>query len=288
MSRYGLVWLCSAVFLACSDVETAGRESSEFDAGVTCEDVDHDGFGRNCARGYDCNDNDPKSTNECRSCAAPELGCSCAPGAGPVSCFLPDEALPGGDVMCREGTRFCREGVWSGCESVHSYVVAPKPETQRVIDPNAGQSTCSICDLKCFKVVDNLLADAGTAGGNVTFAPGGGLTLLPGDGGTGGTTGDGGSGSLNGCAAMAACCSTLIPALRADCQATVLMMNDARCNSERVVYCPPGTVTGPVTGCTLGSGPDSDCDGIPNAVDYPGKPLATTNNQAIFHQLDVG
>ena len=287
MSRLRLVYLWSALLIACSGAEV-GSPAPGSDAGV-CEDRDHDGYGRNCARGYDCNDDDPKATTECRSCSQPELGCACAAGAGPSACFLPDKALPGGDVVCSEGTRFCRDGVWGGCESVHEYVVAPKPDTQRVVDPRAGQATCSVCDLKCFKVVDNLLADAGTAGGNVTFAAGGGLTLLPGDGGmTGGST-DAGSGGLTGCMAMAACCSTLSDSLKTACNATVAVANNARCDQERVVFCPPGNVNGPVTGCTFGSGADTDCDGIPNVVDsLPGKPLATSNNQTIFHQLDIG
>ena len=41
-----------------------------------------------------------------------------------------------------------------------------------VSDPDAGRQTCSPCDLKCFKVVDNLLADGGVNG------VGGGETLI--------------------------------------------------------------------------------------------------------------
>ena len=129
--------------------------------------------------------------------------------------FSDDKALEGGDVLCSEGTRFCREGKWGTCEDVHQYVASPAPDTQRVVDPNAGKPQCSICDVKCFLVTDNLLADGGVAGGNVTFGPSGGITLLPGDGGTGvGTTDAGGSG-LTGCMAMAACCTTLQDNLQA-------------------------------------------------------------------------
>ncbi|MET0389887.1 MAG: lectin-like protein, partial [Polyangiales bacterium] len=289
MSRQRLVYLCSAVFfVACADADVSRVAAPGFDAGVVCEDVDRDGFGRDCARGFDCDDSDPRITNECRSCNKPELGCACAPGSGPLSCFLPDTPLPEGDVMCREGTRYCRNEVWSGCESVHAYVVAPKPDPQRVVDPSAGQATCSVCDLKCFKVVDNLLSDGGTAGGDVTFGPGGGLTLLPGSGTGPGMQVDAGPSGLTGCAAMAACCSTLSGPLKTGCDMTANSANNMRCDNERPLYCPPGTVTGPVTGCTLGSGADRDCDGIPDVVDYPGKPISTTNNRTIFHQLDVG
>jgi hypothetical protein len=93
---------------------------------------------------------------------------------------------------------------------------------------------------------------------------------------------------LTGCMAMAACCSTLSGALQTGCNSTVSVGDNTRCNQELKLYCPSATVTGPVTGCTLGSGADKDCDGIPDVVDYPGKPLATTNNQTIFHQLAIG
>jgi hypothetical protein len=102
---------------------------------------------------------------------------------GPVSCFMDDQELEGGDVLCSEGTRHCRGGVWSSCEDVHQYVASPSRDTQRVLDPMAA---CNVCDKKCFQIVDHLLADGGVAGGNVTFGPGGGITLLPGDDGAAG------------------------------------------------------------------------------------------------------
>ena len=288
MSRDRLVYLCSVVLVACSDPTINGSSGSTgFDAGVTCEDQDHDGFGRNCDKGYDCDDKDPHKTNECRTCAQPELGCACA-DTTPASCFLADRSLPGGDVMCSEGTRYCRAGVWSACEDVHSYVVASRADTQAIVDPTATQATCSICDLKCFKVVDNLLSDGGTAGGNVAFAAGGGLTLQPGDGGILGMTADAGGSSLTGCPAMMACCTTLSGVVKTACDMTAAIGDNTRCDVERATYCPNNTVSGPVVGCTLGSGADKDCDGIPDVVDYPGKPLTTSNNQAIFHQLDIG
>jgi len=199
---------------------------------------------------------------------------------------LDDQELEGGDVLCSEGTRRCRNGVWSGCEDVRQYIFEPSADTQRVIDPSATNTTCNVCDKKCFQVVDHLLSDGGVAGGNVTFGPGGGITLLPGDGGAG--SGDGGTG-LTGCPAMRACCWSLSDALRASCLATANAGDNTICNRDRPTYCPSGTVTGPLQGCTLGSGADIDCDGIPNEVDStPGTPLATTNNQTIFHQLDNG
>ncbi|MEY4578818.1 MAG: hypothetical protein RL701_3521, partial [Pseudomonadota bacterium] len=292
MSRSRLVYLylCSAVLFGCNGAYAPGDGNAGPDAGgVACEDNDHDGFGSHCDRGYDCDDNDPKTTNECRSCAQPELGCACTATNTPISCFLPAADLPGGDITCREGTRYCRAGVWSGCESVHEYVLARSVDTQRVVNPDAGHGPCNECDIKCHQVVDNLLVDGGTAGGDVAFGPGGGLTLLPGDGGAGGMTVDAGP-ALTGCTGLKACCSTLSGVLKTTCDLTAnnILSTDVVCQAELLVYCPSGEVDGPVVGCTLGKGPDSDCDGIPDVVDYPGKPIATTNNQTIFHQLDIG
>jgi hypothetical protein len=196
--------------------------------------------------------------------------------------------LEDGKLQCAEGTRVCRSGAWSGCESVHEYMLDTSARTQAVIVPSAGRENCNKCDLKCFKVIDDLLTEGGVADGSVKFGPNGGITLLPGDGGAG----DGGvdAGPLGtGCTGLNNCCATLSGAVKTACQATVMVANEARCTSELATYCPSGPITGPVQNCTVGSGPDTDCDGIPNAVDnLEGKPFPTTANQTIFHQLDVG
>ena len=53
-----------------------------------CEDNDLDGFGRGTTcRGVDCNDRDPRITNQCyEGCFFPDVreGCSCEPGAQPT------------------------------------------------------------------------------------------------------------------------------------------------------------------------------------------------------------
>ncbi|HKU42138.1 MAG TPA: hypothetical protein VJR89_28460, partial [Polyangiales bacterium] len=266
----------------------AGREEDRGAAPGACEDQDHDGFGRDCANGYDCDDRDAKVTSQCRSCTRPEHGCPCKDEGAAESCFLPAQDLPDGKQMCSEGTRTCRAGVWSSCESVHQYVMEKRPETQGVVVPSAGRETCDGCDVRCFRIVDNLLQDGGVGDGSVTFGPGGGLVLKPGSGMAGDAGMDAGP-SGTGCPGLDSCCWTLSGTLRTSCQATVAVNDAARCDREKAVYCPSETITGPATGCTLGSGADTDCDGIPNAVDsLLGKPFSTTNNQTIFHQLDVG
>ena len=143
-------------------------------------------IGQNCAYGVDCNDGSKASTNECRSCAYPEAGCDCAEGTQPIACFLTDTMLEGGDVMCREGTRYCRKGLWSACEDVHSYVVTPDSNALALISGDAAPVNCSMCDVKCFKVRDQLLATGGPPGSGVSYSGDGGLQLAQRDGGMGG------------------------------------------------------------------------------------------------------
>lgn len=282
--RIAGAWLY-AMALTMAACTNAGGSAGSGEAPTACEDFDHDRFGRGCERGPDCDDRDAKITHECRTCSRPDYGCPCANEGAMESCFLPSKDLPEGKLQCAEGTRSCRSGVWSGCESVHEYVVEKRAQTQQIVVQDAGREPCTECDLKCFKVVDDLLADGGVADGSVTLGPGGGLTLLP--GGDGGVPDGGGFGT--GCPGLTLCCETLSGPVKDACYATAASANDARCTSEYATFCPSGTITGPLPNCTLGSGPDFDCDGIPNAVDsLEGKPFPTTANQTIFHQLDVG
>ncbi|HMI93059.1 MAG TPA: hypothetical protein VK509_16930, partial [Polyangiales bacterium] len=301
-----MIGVATAALFSCADGTT--RSSPDFDAGTVCVDEDRDGFGRNCAMGQDCDDRTAAITNQCLACAHNESGCACRSDQQPVACFLPDQSLDDGAVMCREGTRHCRGGKWSGCEDVHNYVVTPDPSATSLINADAAPKNCSICDLRCFKVEDPLLAEDGGAGSNVSYPGGGGLRLAPIDAGGGaGSGGTGGSGApLMGCAGLTVCCDTLRgrPEAEGECRviAGAMPVNDANCNAALEVYC-PSVIDGPVDGCTIGSGTlDSDCDGIPDTLDECTKdtiatnprcngstlPLTTTNNQTIFHVLDEG
>src|SRR6476469_1360609 len=98
-----LKWGVAAAVLLVACGQSVSNSGS--DAGPPCVDLDHDGFGINCSLGRDCDDHNDKSTNECRVCAHPETGCACAADQPPIPCFLSDEPLPDGNIMCREGTR---------------------------------------------------------------------------------------------------------------------------------------------------------------------------------------
>jgi hypothetical protein len=93
------------------------------DAGpVTCIDRDRDGFGRNCDKGKDCDDEDPFVTDECRRCLTALKDCPCKPGTPAQRCVPPVKRVDGGVLVCAEGTRYCRDSYWGDCETIGEYV----------------------------------------------------------------------------------------------------------------------------------------------------------------------
>lgn len=119
-------------FAACGGDDKPGPSvvtDDDEDAGAeVCIDNDHDGYGRHCGRGSDCNDNDPNITDECRRCAQVNENCPCKPGSPQQRCDPPPQKVDGGQLVCSEGTRYCREGYWSACEIIGDYVfVADRP-----------------------------------------------------------------------------------------------------------------------------------------------------------------
>lgn len=283
----------------------SGKVSDWADAGLPCVDLDGDGFGVNCALGRDCDDRDRSSTNECRVCAHPEPGCGCAIGQPPIPCFLPDEQLADGGVMCHEGTRVCRDGLWGQCQDVASYQAIPQeqPRSTALVVAGAAPQNCSTCDVNCYQITDNLLAmDGGVGDGGLQYGAGGGLQLGTLDAGVIVDSGTDAGGT--GCAALQPCCESLgaptSPA-RTACAKVVSDANASACTGALKFYC-PSVISGPFNGCTPGNAIDGDCDGIPDAVDEctastvasnPDcngllRPLSSTNNQAIFEVLDKG
>jgi hypothetical protein len=159
----------------------AGKSIENQDGGAgACQDSDGDGYGEGCERGGDCNDSDETIHTGCSQCVTPQQGCICAEAAKPVSCYLSPTADDSGTVMCHEGTRYCREGHWSACESIVTY---PKPEStqpQAIVAADAGPARCNECNVNCFIVRDSLdPVDAGldSSTTNTQLTDGGGLTL---------------------------------------------------------------------------------------------------------------
>ena len=87
-----------------------------------CIDQDRDGFGRNCDLGRDCDDNNPRITDECRRCLTHSKDCPCKAGTAAEKCTPPTIKVDGGVLVCAEGTRYCRDSYWGDCETIGEYV----------------------------------------------------------------------------------------------------------------------------------------------------------------------
>ena len=112
--------LVSMIFAACAPDDprpVAQRSTSavgDEPVVVGCIDADGDGFGENCTRGRDCDEQDPAVTNECYRCSVPTEGCDCPDEQAPVACDV-DTNAPVTDDTCWVGQRTCVNGNWSRC-----------------------------------------------------------------------------------------------------------------------------------------------------------------------------
>jgi hypothetical protein len=87
-----------------------------------CVDRDRDGYGRNCDQGSDCDDDNPRVTDECRRCLTVTKDCPCKAGTAAQKCTPPTIHVDGGVLVCTEGTRYCRDSYWGDCETIGEYV----------------------------------------------------------------------------------------------------------------------------------------------------------------------
>jgi hypothetical protein len=97
------------------------------DAATNCVDQDNDSYyavSPDCPGGDDCDDTNADVTSQCRTCLDDPIseGCGCEPQMG-VECVPPPKAHPEGLLVCREGTRYCRDGFWTECEPLGEYVL---------------------------------------------------------------------------------------------------------------------------------------------------------------------
>ncbi len=174
VSLLSLLALCGA----CAG--STGSRSAEEAREACPADTDGDGYGEGCVPGPDCDDDDPLIHVDCGVCVRPQDGCECASGSAPVSCFLPPTPDESGQLLCQEGTRYCRGGAWSGCEAIHTYPMPEQASSTAIIDPDAPPVQCSDCNVKCFVIRDNLdPVDGGleSTGDGTAWASGGGLQL---------------------------------------------------------------------------------------------------------------
>ena len=124
-----LLLLLVACCAACSSSSKKGTPMGSVSGGgddggtdLKCIDKDHDTYGFNCLHPHDCDDNDPDITDECRRCVRPNDNCPCSVGSMPVTCKPADRQGDGGVFRCKEGNRYCRDGLWSTCEEAGNYV----------------------------------------------------------------------------------------------------------------------------------------------------------------------
>jgi hypothetical protein len=134
----GVAVFAWALALACSTAACGGddakppaavKPSDEDDGGMddACIDADGDGYGKNCTKGKDCDDTDPKVTDQCRRCLVVAKDCPCKPGTTRLRCDPPVKHVAGGLLVCSEGTRYCRDGYWGDCETIGEYLFVPDP-----------------------------------------------------------------------------------------------------------------------------------------------------------------
>ncbi len=79
-------------------------------------------------------------------CARPTSGCPCDEDQPPIDCYLDPVRDEDGSIMCSRGTRYCRDGRWTSCESVQSYELRSGPGIGALV---TGPTLCNACDPSC-------------------------------------------------------------------------------------------------------------------------------------------
>ncbi len=109
-------------------------------------------------------------------CGAPTEGCACEPGTESIDCYL-DPITIEDQITCRAGTRYCRDGAWTACESIVDYTLGGVGEALL-----SGPTPCNPCDPRCFGYVDRPGPTDITPGNssNISYDTGrGGISLTP-------------------------------------------------------------------------------------------------------------
>lgn len=176
LSRWALG--CLFAWAGCTSSERTATPPDTWED--VCIDPDKDGHGFQCAAGEDCDESDPAIFEGCKACSKPAQGCECDENAEPVDCELPKELTPNGSLLCRTGTRYCRDGEWSECEGIKSFEAPPPSRLlSRALIDSGAFSNCTECSPDCYKLDDPLIpnGDASSLGPNVIPGTNGGITL---------------------------------------------------------------------------------------------------------------
>ncbi len=78
-------------------------------------------------------------------CAHPEENCECDPGQPPIDCYLEAIEDENGLLTCNAGQRYCRQGLWSACESVRGFAIRQSGSALVT-----GPDLCNPCNPRCF------------------------------------------------------------------------------------------------------------------------------------------
>jgi len=181
MPKWSLYLLAAAAaaLVSCTGQDDAPGSAPDASIPSACVDADGDGFGLGCGPGLDCDDADPLSTNECRSCAEHDTGCACDGSVAEETCYL-DPVDVGGRPICHEGTRFCRDAAWTACTLLTPFELpggGSSGGTSAALI--TGPVPCNPCNPSCYSTTDTPgPGDIGTNGIGVIYEPlPGGITL---------------------------------------------------------------------------------------------------------------
>ncbi len=182
------------VFSACGDTQQDVNSIQPLGGGgdngmvmkTRCVDLDHDGYGRGCDKGEDCDDRIAYYNTDC---GGTNLN-PCNPGAS-EACYSLSSLGGSLTLQCSSGTRTCgQDGHWGACSVKQSFArVLAKPLAQLI----TGPVTCNPCDPACnlsTDYPDNTDLNGGNSDTGLHYEPGaGGLVLIDANGGTYGSGG---------------------------------------------------------------------------------------------------
>jgi len=122
--------------------------------GLGCLDRDGDGYGTECVRGDDCDDNNPNLNLSC-DCSSPYPGCPCSNDGATSACYQGAAGTEGVGI-CHGGSMTCDagDGLWGRCEG---QVMPLDGEICNGSDDDCDNETdegvinlCGNCDQNCM------------------------------------------------------------------------------------------------------------------------------------------
>ena len=113
-------------------------------------------------------------------CARPEEGCPCDADA-PIECYPEADEIEDGARVCHRGTRTCRDGIWSACESIESWLAGGSAPGRASAGLIGGSEECDDCNPTCGRTTDEPDdGDVDPEDGLEYCDPPGGLCITPG------------------------------------------------------------------------------------------------------------